>query len=60
MPENLMHKDFSSPLYKPAGFFSFKKYEIKKEFMKETDKGKEIEPTVYWRFIDEVSAFTKK
>ena len=60
MNDNLIHEISGSPLSKSAGFFSFKKYWIKKHFIKGAQKERQIEPNVYWRFIDEVSAFTKK
>ena len=58
--DNLIRPDFQGLLYKTAGFFSLKKYKIKKDFNKHSRKDLEIAPTVYWRFIDEVSAFTKR
>ena len=58
--DNLIRPGFQGLLHKTAGFFSLKKYEIKKDFNKPVRKADKIAPTVYWRFIDEVSAFTKK
>ena len=62
MNDNLIRPVSQGLLHKTAGFFSLKEYWIKKHFNKAVikEEEKEIVPTVYWRFIDEVSAFTKK
>ena len=45
---------------KSADFFILKQFDFKKDFNKLANEKRLIAPQVYWRFIDEVSAFTRK
>jgi len=61
LKDNLNRPIYPSPLNdESADFFSLKRFEFKKEFNKPIHEDKAIAPQVYWRFIEEVSAFTKK